>query len=65
MCRAVTVWSMGDGEERRPCPDHGDPCYYHRKVRDGLIEPLQPNTTDPYANRPVRVELEGRDIWTL
>ena len=65
MCRAVTVWSMCGAEERRRCECSGDVCFYHAKIRDGLLTPLLPDTADPNANRPVAVELDGREIWTL
>lgn len=64
MCEAITVWMMNGEEERRRCNEGGDLCFYHRKMRNGLVGPLEPQDTGPYVNRPIRVEWRGRDIWT-
>jgi len=66
VCDAVTVWRKnGAIEERHPCSMDSEPiCSYHRKMKDGLLEPAMPDSTDPKVNVPIRVEYHGGSIWT-
>lgn len=67
MCDATSVWRKR-GEEVRiecACPDTGL-CYYHKKLRDGLLEPGQPieRDYDPRVGKLLRVEAGGSVLWT-